>query len=67
MPDLNRSRYKDVLTTDEIEKLNRIRESKILELRHRGMRLFNIHGVDVYALNEKNAIRKVNNLLNQTL
>ena len=51
------------LTDEEKEEVKRVYEQRKTErMKKRGLKEFEIDGIKVLALNEKNAIRKINNL-----
>jgi hypothetical protein len=54
------------LTDEEIEHLKKVfKEKQRRLLLKQGMKEFSYYGITVIALNEKNAMRKINNILNQ--
>jgi len=54
------------LSEDERAELKKIKENKIIELKRKGLKEFNIDGHIVYAINEKNAIRKAKAIIKPT-
>lgn len=58
--------YSDELTDSEKAEIEKIRKKKLEEIKQKGLKKFTIKGIEIYALNLKNAERKVNNLLKQT-
>lgn len=58
--------YREELTPDEIEELERVRAQKRLEImKQRGVKEWTIEGITVYAMNLRNAKRKVANIQRQ--
>jgi len=64
MPDsFGRQNYKEELTPEELAQIERVRLQKALERKkQQGLKEFNIDGIRIWALNEKNAVRKVGKL-----
>lgn len=64
MPDSFGGRnYREELTPEELAQIERVREQKALERKkQQGLKEFNIDGIKIWALNEKNAIRKAGKL-----
>ena len=57
------SHHWEELTAEDIAEIKRVREaSKLNRMKKRGMKEWDMDGFTVLALNEKNAIRKINNL-----
>lgn len=60
-PDMGQ--HYEKLTPEDIAEIKRVYEQKKIErMKKRGMKEFSIDGFKVLALNEKNAIRKINKL-----
>lgn len=60
------SNYRYALTKEEIEELKKARANKAKQmLLDKGCKEFDIDGFKIIALNEKNAIRKINNIKKQ--
>ena len=64
MPDLHGGHnYREELTPEELAEIESARKRKALERRkQQGLKEFNIDGIKIWALNEKNAVRKVGKL-----
>ena len=64
MPDsFSGHNYKEELTPEELEEIERVRRQNALKRKKKqGMKEFNIDGIKIWALNEKNAVRKVSKL-----
>ena len=55
--------YREELTPEELAEIERVRLQKALERKkQQGLKEFNIDGIRIWALNEKNAVRKVGKL-----
>ena len=53
----------DELSDSEKAEIEKIRKKKLEEIKQKGLKKFTIKDIEIYALNLKNAERKVNNLL----
>jgi hypothetical protein len=62
------SNYKEQLSPEELAEIERIRKLKALEIKEKkGLKYFIIDGIGIYALNHKNAMRKVSKLKNRKI